>query len=762
MANANPFSYYVSVWLVRWRWWLLAIAALLVVVAYPYSQRLSFDRSIENMFAPDDPLLKPYRQLKRVFAGNEIALAAYEDPQLMTPEGIARVRRLTELLAAVPGVQSVLSLTTTPLGEGIIDTTNPLAERFQELFEGYTVSDDRTVAAVVCMLVPQDQTDASRDAAVEQLREIVEAPPYGGVLTGEPVMVVEGFRYVDEDGARLGRTSTALLMLTIILCFRSLRWTIAPIVMVNVTLILTKATLVVLGFELSMVSSMMWAIVTVTGIAMAIHIVVRFREARGMGYSTGDALIACGTALAAPIAWTCCTDAGGFGSLLAARVGPVQDFGVMMLLASLLAIVSAALVLPGLVLWGRVDSDPQRAWGEGGLDFGLREVVRVVETWPRSLAVLSVVVVATAAIGYRWLEVETDFTKNFRASSPIVKSYEFVENRLGGAGVLDVIVPVEGKLDWAFLDRVQRLEERLRNEVRVRDASGRLVPGLTKVLSVADAMAAVSAEGFRKTVGLDFFLTQFQSQMPAAMQSLLGTDPESGQTWLRVMLRAQERQPSAEKDRVIEQVSRITREEFGGEAQVTGFFVLLTNLIDSMIRDQWFTFSIALVAIGLMMLVAFRSVGMAVAALIPNVLPIIVVTGLMGWLGVRINMGSAMIAAVSMGLAIDSSIHYISMFRYLRHMGMPLDEAIGAVHQSVGRAMTFSTLALVVGFSALVRSEFVPIIYFGVLVSLAMLGGWVGNLVVLPLLLRAFALRTERKAREGTLVPVGQQMAAEP
>ena len=126
---------------------------------------------------------------------------------------------------------------------------------------------------------------------------------------------------------------------------------------------------------------------------------------------------------------------------------------------------------------------------------------------------------------------------------------------------------------------------------------------------------------------------------------------------------------------------------------------------------------------------------MAMIALVPNVLPIAVVTGLMGWLGLKINMGAAMIAAVSIGLSIDSSVHYITAFLRARGQGQTLPEALAAVHQSVGRAMVFSTLALVVGFSVLCTSQFVPTIYFGVLVSLTMLGGLAGNLVVLPVLL---------------------------
>jgi predicted RND superfamily exporter protein len=136
-----------------------------------------------------------------------------------------------------------------------------------------------------------------------------------------------------------------------------------------------------------------------------------------------------------------------------------------------------------------------------------------------------------------------------------------------------------------------------------------------------------------------------------------------------------------------------------------------------------------------MMLLALRSVPLAAVALVPNILPILVVTGVLGWLDLKVNMGAAMIAAVSMGLSVDSSIHYLIAYRRHRASGRARNEAIDTVQRGVGRAMVFSTLALVVGFLVLCQSQFVPTVYFGALVSLAMLGGLAGNLVILPLLL---------------------------
>lgn len=716
--------------LIRWRWPFLVLGLAAAVGAWLPAQRLAFDRSIENMFAPDDPVLEPFRKLKRTFGGDEIALAAYDDPKLLTPAGLDRLEELSNKLSQVEGVASTFSLSNVRYLLG-----TRLEERLLELSAGYTIGPDRRTAGIVCVLVPLTEATVGRSVTVDQMRQLVELHDRTGVLTGEPVMVVDGFRYVEHDGRLLGTTATALLMLSIVLCFRSLRWVVVPMAVVYSALVWTQALLVMGHIHLSMVSSMLWAIVTVVGIATMMHLIVRFREARSEGLAPREALTAAATALAAPIFWALTTDAAGFASLMISEVGPVHDFGLMMMLGALVTLPAMALIAPGLSLAGRIDPDPRRAWGERGLDVGLRRITDALERRPRSIGLAVTLFCGTACLGLTRLEVETDFTKNFRRASPIVRSYEFVESRLGGAGVWDVMVPVPGGSDGAMLDRLERLQERLRTEVKVQDAAGRAVPGLTKVLSAADVVELVPFGRFLAAGRLESTLESMGGRMPI-VSALYGRDPEAlDQLFLRVMLRARERQPSAQKLQLIAEVRRISREEFP-EAEVTGFFVLLTELIESTTRDQWRTFGVATAGIGLMMLAAFRSPRLALVALVPNALPILVVMGLMGWLGLRINMGAAMIAAVSMGLAIDSSVHYIIAFRRLRSQGLSLAEALDAVHQSVGRAITFSTLALIVGFSALVLSRFVPTIYFGVLVSLAMLGGMLGNLVVLPLLLK--------------------------
>ena len=205
--------------------------------------------------------------------------------------------------------------------------------------------------------------------------------------------------------------------------------------------------------------------------------------------------------------------------------------------------------------------------------------------------------------------------------------------------------------------------------------------------------------------------------MPEFFAALHGKDPVDDRFYLRIMLRVSEQQTSSEKFELIERLEGIADSHFD-DTQVTGYFVLLSQLIDSVLRDQWKAFATAVMGIGILMYIAFRDLRMALIALVPNSLPILVVIGMMGWLRVliypdlKINIGAAMIAAVSMGLSIDSSIHYIISFQRAR-LKKDLVDALMQVQQNVGRAMVLSTLSLIVGFTVLATSQFVPTIYFG-------------------------------------------------
>ncbi|PQO35745.1 hypothetical protein C5Y96_08815 [Blastopirellula marina] len=750
----------------RWialRWLLLAIGIALTIGAVYLGQGLSFDRSIENMFAAEDPLIQAHERFNRIFGGNEVILGVYQDDHLFAEDGsgLNRVREVRKKIEQLDGVKEVLTLDRDLTRGFVLDPASDAGIKLKELFAGYTHNEQGNIVALPIQLTPKSESTNSRIELISKIRAIFDQLP-GGMITGEPVMVVDGFKYVEEDGDRLGWATSLLLAAVILLVFRNLRWMVIAIVVVQVTLQWTHAALAISGLQLSMVSSMLTAIVTVIGVATVVHYILRFRQYRDEGQDPKDALASASSYLLVPVFWACATDAVGFSALLITSVGPVHDFGIMMAVGAMLVLPAVLVFLPGLVLAGSPWMvDPASPWGDAKLSSGLSRTINSIVNQHVILTCVILFAFAVSLRGAAWLQVESDFTKNFRDTTPIVQAYAFVEDELGGAGVWDVAIPAPEHLTWEYIQEVQDLEDRLRTEV----------PELSKVLSLADVVSAMMEAAEKKSfIRLPKFalmrvgMKSLHAQLPETLNSLYAQDPENpDEYWFRIMLLSKERQDAQTKQETIEAVRRVVAEYYAekqtaaetvdkeqenavhnGEPIVSGFFVLLTHLIDSLIRDQWQSFALAIVGIGITMTLAFRSVKMALLALIPNVLPILMVTGVFGLLGYRINMGAAMIAAVSMGLGVDASIHYIYGFQRSIASGMTPSQALVEVQQSVGKAVIFATFALIAGFSVLCVSDFVPTIYFGVLVGLTMLGGLVGNLVILPLSIKLLVIgRTE-------------------
>lgn len=682
------------------------------------------------MFAPNDPLLVPYQRLQRTFGENELVMAIYADDELTSPAGRERIEALAGKLRKIPGVVAAVSLLDPP---GAIDFENEeIGDRFREVFSGYTHNTQLDAAGVICLVERPGTGGTPRRETFARMRTAVAKYPQG-VLVGEPVLIEEAFDLLEVDGQQLNTWCTALVLLVMLACFRNLRWVILPLAVVHLTLALTRATLVLAELKLSMVSSMLAAIVTVIGVATVVHVIVRFNHALAEGLDRREALVKAAEQLIVPVTFACLTDAAGFAALMLSNVGPVHDFGLMMAIGSLLVLPSCWLLIAGIVLFP-VSGHGEPAASQPGdkpIRVGLDRILTIVLTLAQRnrilLATLAVTLAGFALVGTQRLERETEFTKNFRAGSPLVEAYDFVETRFGGAGVWDLQIPAPGRLDKAFLRKLLDLEAKL------KEGS----PLLGKAISLADLLdAGVGGLGgrFVGPMVVRGGLATMRARMPEFLRTISNVDPEDDRPWLRILLRAPERLGSEEKTRLIQQVETTAKETFP-EAEVTGYYVLLTKLIESVLADQWKTFGVATLAVVVMMAVAFRSLPLAVLTIIPNTLPVLVLFGAMGWLGVRVNMGAAMIAAVSVGLSVDGSIHYVLLYQRLRKEGSTVAEALANVQSTVGRAAVFATLALVAGFATLAFSDFVPTAYFGVLVSLSMLGGLVGNLAVLPVLI---------------------------
>jgi hypothetical protein len=466
-------------------------------------------------------------------------------------------------------------------------------------------------------------------------------------------------------------------------------------------------------------------------------VAIRFREARD-NLPPFDALRQTMIQLGPAIFWTCLTTAGGFAALLISRIVPVGEFGAMMALGSLLVFVGAVGLLPGGVLIGRIHTDPARAPGEGKVAAGLDRILSLVEKYPARVALLGLGFLIFTGIGVLRLQVATDFDENFRESSRIVRSYRFISSRMGSMSMFDVLVDApkiaQHEQFDEFLQNVQSLQRELTELDHVTGTIS-VVDLLDFVVSTdkdrAELMESMQAS-LLESMNPAQRLVTLQAMQPGLVSGLWNHDRDV----VRIIVQTEQTRGAQAKRQLIETIEACAQRRFPS-ARTAGIEILLTYSVQSLLTDQWAMFALSVVTIVVMMTIAFRDWRLALVALVPNAAPILIVVGVMGWAGLKVNMATAMLASVSMGLTVDFSIHYLYRYRRERSAGKSISKALRDAHGTVGLAMVLANIALVAGFSTLTISAFVPTMHFGLLVSVAMLGGLLGNLTTLPLLLRA-------------------------
>jgi predicted RND superfamily exporter protein len=300
-----------------------------------------------------------------------------------------------------------------------------------------------------------------------------------------------------------------------------------------------------------------------------------------------------------------------------------------------------------------------------------------------------------------------------------------------------VIVDAPQELTPQYLKQVRALEADLR-EIRLDDVR------LTKVLSLADAEAIAARAPLANLFSSSSRLSVMYLVMPTFFDALLtNAQSAAGPRKLRIMLRSREQLDSAKKTALIEEVEKRVAQHVSSDAwkaaagdtdpgRVTGYYVLMARLVSQLIGDQWRCFLASGLLVWALLAVATRSIRLATVALVPNLLPIFLVLALVGLFGGKINMGAAMIAAVSIGLSIDGSVHFLAGYGRARRRGRDSRTSSRHAAGNIGVPVLLATVALVVGFGALSTSDFIPTATFGTLVAATLALGTAVNLTLLP------------------------------
>ncbi|NLC27321.1 MAG: MMPL family transporter [Campylobacteraceae bacterium] len=748
-------------------------------------------------FRPNEPLLSP--------SVNKILTNFSHDLESLTRvSSVTSILNVPLLQSPVKPIKELVKGVST-WGDSNIDATL-IKEEFlnSPLYKSNLVSEDFTITALILSLKPdkryedllsehrallsQSSKDYKKIKAIErtikshrdsqreiehqgikQVRTIMsEYQEFGDIYLGGVSMIADDMiTYIKHDVFFYGITLFGLLSFALFFIFRQVRWVVLPALVCIYSVAATTGVLGYFGWEVTVISSNFVALQLIVTLSIVIHLIVRYRELAALYTKSSQSRLVYLTMLskATPTFFSVITTIAGFGSLVFSNIKPIISLGWMMSIG-----IAISLIL-GFVLFGALLSLLPK---KRPLFFFETHIAlaawcsSAVKNYGKTIFVISLAVFVLGASGAIRLEVENSFIDYFKSSTEIHKGMAIIDKNLGGTTPLDVIV--------TFKENVATLSEELdpfeaefaqtQNQAQYWFSTNKIktIEAVHEYLESKSAIGNVQSIGTLLKIGkilnngrsLDSFeMALLYNELPNKFRHLI-LDPylsiEHNQ--IRFATRIIDSMEGLRRDALLKTIDSDLNEllkDKDATHRLSSLMVLYNNLLQSLFESQIRTLGFVVLILGAMFWLLFRNLRVAFVALVANIIPISAVFGFMGWLGLPLDMMTITIAAISIGIGVDDTIHYLHRFYdELVYDGNYVDAMVRA-HKGVGYAMYYTSFVVMLGFSVLVVSNFIPTIYFGLLTVLVMAMALLGALLLLPqllLLVRPWNVKLLRKNNE--------------
>lgn len=597
---------------------------------------------------------------------------------------------------------------------------------------------------------------------ITAIRSVLEAHDSQGklFLGGVDMIADDMITYVKQDLKTFGVTVLFLLILVLWVVFRQTRWVLLPVLIATVSILSTLGVLSLLGFEITVISSNFIALQLIITISIIIHLIVRYRELAVVNpdASQRELVLESTLSMSKPTFFAIITTIAGFATLMLSGIKPVTALGWMMSLGITLSLIVTYLLFPAVnILLER--SAPETVFDK---EFTLTRHLATFTQRHGGMVLAGTVIIALFSLtGASKLIVENSFINYFKSSTEIYQGMRVIDRDLGGTTPLDITIDLpppksESYADDGEEDAFDAFEEELASEANeaqywfngTRMETVRRVhrwleaqPHVGKVLSLGTMLAVGRTLNDGKDLD-NFELALLYNELPDAFGAILikpYVDIPNNQ--VRFSLRIVDSDPDLRRDALLKQLRtglinelHIPREHL----HISGIMVLYNNMLQSLYDSQIATLGTMVLLLFAMFWLLFRSLRIALIAIVANMAPVSVIFGFMGWSGIPLDMMTITIAAISIGIAVDDTIHYLHRFKKEIAVDGDYHAAMHRSHESIGYAMSYTSATIMIGFFILVLSVFIPTIYFGLLTVLAMFMAIVADLLLLPKLLLLF------------------------
>ena len=576
-------------------------------------------------------------------------------------------------------------------------------------------------------------------------------------LGGIPMISDDMMSYIKKDIVVFGFGVFAFIVLTLWLIFRNLKWVFMPLLGCATSVVVMIGLLSLIGWKVTVISSNFIALMLILNMAMNIHVTVRFLQYTKEFPETPKEkaiLVAC-KKMMLPILYTVLTTICAFLSLVFSGIKPIIDFGWMMTLGLLVSLIITFSLLPCLInlfsannITGLKDTEKSIFTSALGSFTKSNEII---------IYFISLIIFIFSVVGIFNLEFENSFINYFNKETEIYKGMKKIDEELGGTTPLNIILKfptktLENKNEKDEFDEWEEENENNEDKAKywfTRDKMNKIIkvhdyletlPEIGKVLSFGSILKVAEDLNNKELQSLE--IAVLYSKIPETIKSeIISPYISVEKDEARISVRIKDSLENLRRDELIKKINSDLNIKLGlkkDEYKLAGVLILFNNLLQSLFKSQILTLGIVLLGIFLMFFILFKNIIISLIGIVPNFIAAFFILGIIGSLGIPLDMMTITIAAITIGIAVDNSIHYIYRFQEEFSKINDYKKTLDRCHSTVGVAILNTSVTIVFGFSILVLSNFIPTIYFGIFTGIAMLLAMISVLTLLPRLILNF------------------------
>mgnify|MGYP001468434678 CR=1 FL=1 len=767
------------------------VILLIVLLSFGYySKDFRLDASSDTLLIEGDPDLKYLKEITKRYGSKEFLILTYTPKESMVSDNsINNLLSLKYKIQSLNWVHSVITLLDIPL---LNSSDTPLQERLQNfktlkddnvdrsrgfneivnspVFRNFVISEDGKTSGIIINIKKNDELEDIENKSKEEIenyKDFIKKQNHQNILEirdviksyedigkihlgGIPMIADDMMSFIKNDIIVFGIGVFLFIIGTLWFVFRKLIWIIVPISSCFFSVIIMMGLLGLLGWKVTIISSNFIALMLILTMAMNIHISTRFLQLKENHPNMKILeLITLTTAkMFWPILYTVLTTIIAFLSLIFSEIKPIIDFGWMMTLGLITSFIITFTLLPALINLVAKENISLKEYKNSVITSFF---AKISQNNHKIIFIITTIVIILSLIGISRLKVENSFINYFSKKTEIYKGMKLIDEKLGGTTPLEVILKFpkkeKSKTDDEFEDWEDENEDDNEKYWFTKDKVDKIrkihnyldsLPAVGKVLSFSSILEVAKKLNNNKELGT-LEMGVLYSKLPETIKKeIVNPYISIENNEARISLRIKDSLKDLRRNDLVNQINYDLENKLSlnkDEYKLAGVLILFNNLLQSLFKSQILTLGFVMLGILFMFLILFRNIKLSLIGVVPNFIAAFFILGIIGLLGIPLDMMTITIAAITIGIAVDNSIHYIYRFREEFKKIKNYNLTLETCHNTVGVAILNTSITIVFGFSILVLSNFIPTIYFGIFTGIAMLLAMISVLTLLPKLI---------------------------